>query len=67
MKNDYMGYGDIYGGIFDKINFLTYDLFFEGDVKSMLRNLNIIPAKREEKKINLEKVEEEKYEICFNC
>lgn len=71
MKFEYMGYGDIYGGLFCNNIFgekgLSFRMFFENDADYVSKNLD--PAINEGKiqKFVPEELENRKKVICVNC
>jgi len=71
MVYDYMGYGNIYGGLFDSKIFgedgLSFKLFFDLESDNIIENLNPSSAKNTVTKIIPQKVNKQKNAVCVNC
>ena len=71
MSYDYMGYGDIYGGLFDNKMFgdkgLYFKSFFDIDPDSIVEDLNLTPVKPIEIKLFPKKIKKQQIVVCVNC
>jgi hypothetical protein len=71
MNYDYMGYGDIFGGLFKNNiindNGLSFGLFFEDDVDHIIKSLNLSVVKSKVRKLIPKEIEEQNHKICLNC
>jgi len=69
MIHDYMGYGDIYGGLFDNRIFgesgLSFRFFSDSD--AVFENLNIPSLGNTVKKIVHKEVNNQNCAVCINC
>jgi hypothetical protein len=71
MSYDYMGYGDIFGGLFDNKMFSDKGLYFKSifDINpdSIVEELNLTPVKPIEIKLFPENIKKKQMVVCVNC
>ena len=71
MSYDYMGYGDIYGGLFDNKLFgekgLSFKSFFDMNPDSIVEDLNLSSVKAKVRKLIPEKIKKHQNAVCVNC